>query len=160
MFQTFQSGTPQTTYIQFGGATTIFTGRNDLGRTEMLSQTDLGVTHRYRFGRDNRFALVGDLNILNLWDEANVLTLQNVITNGQIPLTGANAIAPQFLTDGGANYDKAALINAYNRGELLGAINTYLQGTPTALNRTRSDYGLANRFQGPRTVRFGFRFIF
>lgn len=157
-FQTFQSGAPQTTYIQFGGATTIFTGRGDLGRTPLFTQTDLGITHRYRFGRDNRFTLVGDVNILNLLDEENVITVQNVITNGQIPLTGANAIAPQFLIPGG--YDKAALINAYNRGELLGAINTYLQGTPTALNRTRSDYGLANRFQGPRTVRFGFRVIF
>ena len=159
-FQTIQSGSPQTTYIQFGGATTIFTGRNDLGRTEMFTQTDLGVTHRYRFGRDNRFTLAADVNIINLLDEKNVITLQNIITNGQIPLTGANAIAPQFLTSGGANYDKAALINAYNRGELLDEINTYLAGTPTALNRTRSDYGLANRFQGPRTIRFGFRFIF
>lgn len=159
-FQTFQSGTPQTTYIQFGGATTIFTGRNDLGRTEMFTQTDLGVTHRYRFGRDNRFTLVGDVNVLNLLDEENVLTLQNIITNGQIALTGPNAIAPQFLIDGGANYDKPALINAYNRGELLSNINTYLQGTPTILNRQRSDYGLPNRFQYPRTVRFGFRFIF
>jgi hypothetical protein len=160
VFQTFQSGTPQTTYIQFGQATTIFTGRNDLGRTEMFTQTDLGVTHRYRFGRDNRFTVAADVNVINLLDEKNVLTLQNIKTNGQIALTGANAIAPQFLTEGGANYDKAALINAYNRGDLLNAINTYLAGTPTALNRTRSDYGLANRFQGPRTVRLGFRFIF
>lgn len=160
VFQTFQSGTPQTTYIQFGQATTIFTGRNDLGRTEMFTQTDLGVTHRYRFGRDNRFTLAADVNVINLLDEKNVLTLQNIKTNGQIALTGANAIAPQYLTNGGSNYDKAALINAYNRGELLDEINTYLAGTPTALNRTRSDYGLANRFQGPRTVRLGFRFIF
>lgn len=164
VFQTIQSGTPQTTYIQFGNATTIFTGRNDLGRTEMLTQTDFGFTHRYRFGRDNRFTIVGDLNVINLFDEKNVVTVQNVVTNGQIPLTGVNAIAPQFCIGGtGANctnYNKSALINAYNRGELLSAINTYLQGTPTALNRTRSDYGLANRFQGVRTVRFGFRFIF
>jgi hypothetical protein len=164
VFQTFQSGLPQTTYIQFGGATTIFTGRNDLGRTEMFTQTDLGITHRYRFGRDNRFTLVGDVNILNLLDEENVVTLQNIITNGQIALTGVNAVAPQFCNGGtGAlctSYDKAALINAYNRGELLGAINTYLQGTPTILNRTRSDYGLPNRFQAPRQVRFGFRLIF
>lgn len=160
LFQTFQSGAPQTTYIQFGGATTIFNGRNDLGRTETFSQTDLGVSHRYRFGRDNRFTLVGDLNVLNLLDEENVLTVQNVITNGSIALTGANAIAPQFLNAAGTAYDKPALINAYNRGELLGAINTYLQGSATVLNRRRSDYGLPNRFQGPRSVRFGFRFIF
>jgi hypothetical protein len=168
VFQTFQSGSPQTTYIQFGGATTIFTGRNDLGRTEMFSQTDLGVTHRYRFGRDNRFTVVGDLNILNLLDEENVLTVQNVITNGSIALTGDNAIARQFCqavtTPTGVQpcgaYDKPGLINAYNRGELLSNINTYLQGTPTILNRQRSDYGMPNRFQGPRSIRFGLRFIF
>jgi hypothetical protein len=164
VFQTFQSGTPQTTYIQFGGATTIFTGRNDLGRTEMFSQTDLNISHRYRFGRDNKFTLVGDMNILNLLDEENVLTVQNVITNGSIALTGVDAIAPQFCVGGtGAactNYNKPALINAYNKGQLLGAINTYLQGSATVLNRRRSDYGLANRFQGARNIRFGMRLIF
>lgn len=181
-FQTFQSGTPQTTYIQFGNATTIFTGRGDLGRTEMFTQTDLGVTHKYRFGRDQRFTLTADVNVLNLFDEENVLTVQNTLTNGQIATTytldnnGDIVLAPafpQFVTLGPKvvnattgvvtrtqTLNKAALINAYNKGELLSQINTYLQGTPTILNRKRSDYGLANRFQGPRTVRFGFRLLF
>ena len=56
--------------------------------------------------------------------------------------------------------DTVGLINAWNRGDLLAQTETYLEGTATILNRTRSDYGLVNRFQGPRTVRFGFRFIF
>jgi hypothetical protein len=163
-FQTVQSGAPQTTFIQFGGATTVFTGRGDLGRTETFTQTDFNITHRYRFGRDNRFTLVGDLNILNLFDEANVLTLSNTLTNGQIALTGANALAPQFCiataTSTCGNYNKPALINAYNRGELLGAINTYLKGTSAILNRTTSAYGQPNRFQDPRQIRFGFRLLF
>ncbi len=33
------------------------------------SQQILVVTHRYRFGRDNRFTSAGDLNILNLFDQ-------------------------------------------------------------------------------------------
>jgi hypothetical protein len=162
-FQTFQSGTPQTTFIQFGGATTIFTGRGDLGRTEMFSQTDLGITHRYRFGRDNRFTLVGDLNVLNLFDQENVLTLQNVKTNGQIDrfaAFGGGANNPYFPCGNNSCENKPALINAYNRGELLNQINTYLAGTPTALNRTVSTYGQPNRYQDPRTIRFGFRLIF
>jgi hypothetical protein len=161
-FQTFQSGSPQTTFIQFGQATTVFTKRGDLGRTEMFSQTDFGLTHRYRFGRDDRFTLVGDLNIINLFDQENVLTLSNTLTNGQIALTGANAVAPQFCTGGATcpNYNKPALINAYVRGELLSAINTYLAGTPTILNRKTSLYGQPNRFQDPRSVRFGFRLLF
>lgn len=162
LFQTIQSGTPQTTFIQFGQATTIFTGRGDLGRTEKFTQTDFNMTHRYRFGRDKRFTLVGDLNILNLLNQANVLTLSTTLTNGQIALTGANALAPQFCTGGATcpNYNKPALINAYKRGELLGAINTYLQGTSTILNRKTSVYGQANRFQDPRQIRFGFRLLF
>jgi len=180
-FQTFQSGTPQTTYVQFGGATTIYTGRNDLGRTEMFSQTDLGITHRYRFGRDNRFTLVGDVNVLNLFDQANDLTVQNVLTNGQIALTNTlnsacnvsvAAAYPQFVTMGPIvtaadntctrtqTVNRPALINAWNRGELLAQTETFLEGTSTILNRTRTDYGMVNRFQGPRSIRFGFRFIF
>jgi hypothetical protein len=147
----------------------------------MLTQTDLGVTHRYRFGRDNRFTLIGEVNVLNLLGEKNVLTVQNTLTNGQIATThtlnsacgiAVPAAFPQFVTLGpivpGPNgtcsrtqsVDDVAMVNAYNRGDLLSQINTYLQGTPTILNRTRSDYNLANRFQGPRTIRFGFRFQF
>jgi hypothetical protein len=180
-FQTFQSGTPQTTYIQFGNATTIYTGRNDLGRTEMFSQTDLGISHKYRFGRDNRFTLAGDVNVINLLDQKNDITVQNVLTNGQIALTyslvaGTCALNvapayPQFVTVGPVvvtpsgctrtqTVNTPALINAWNAGDLLAQTETYLEGTPTILNRTRSDYGMVNRFQGPRSIRFGFRFIF
>lgn len=146
VFQTIQSGSPQTTLIGFL-TSTIFTKRGDLGRTPMFTQTDLGITHRYRFGADNRFTLVGNLTVLNLLDEKNVITLQTVRTNGNIPLS----TFPQFAAGG-----FPALINAYNKGELLPLINTYLQGTPTVLNRTLATYGLPNRFQNPRTVTFGF----
>ena len=150
VFQTIQSGTPQTTLIQFL-ASTIFTKRGDLGRTPTFTQTDLGITHRYRFGADSRFTLVGDVTVLNLFDEKNVLTLQVLRTNGGIPPSTFS----QFNTGG-----YPALINAYNKGELLGAINTYLAGTPTVLNRTLATYGQPNRFQNIRTVNFGFRLQF
>lgn len=180
-FQTIQSGTPLTTFIQFGQATTIFTKRGDMGRSPTFSQTDFGVTHRYKFGRDNRFTLVGDLNFLNLFDQDAVITVQNVLTNGQIALTnGLNsscavsvpAAYPQFVTLGpiiinpngtcsrSQTVNRPALINAYNSGDLLQQTNDYLAGTPTILNRKLSTYGEPNRFQGPRSVRFGFRFIF
>ena len=147
----------------------------------MFSQTDLGITHRYRFGRDNRFTLVGDVNVLNLFDQDNDLTVQNVLTNGQIALTNTlnsacnvsvAAAYPQFVTMGPIvtaadntctrtqTVNRPALINAWNRGELLAQTETFLEGTSTILNRTRTDYGMVNRFQGPRSIRFGFRFIF
>ncbi len=154
VFQTIQSGTPKTSFVGFLTAT-VFTKRGDLGRTPTFTQTDLGVTHRYRFGADSRFTLVGDVTVLNLWDEKNVITVQNQISNGNIPLgTFSQFIQP----DGHFNFP--GLINAYNRGELLGQINTYLAGTPTALNRKLATYGLPNRYQGVRTVNFGFRLQF
>ncbi|HVQ39164.1 MAG TPA: TonB-dependent receptor, partial [Pyrinomonadaceae bacterium] len=53
LFQTIQSGTPQTSTISFL-TTTIFTKRGDLGRTPTFTQTDGAITHRYRFGTDKR----------------------------------------------------------------------------------------------------------
>ena len=73
-FQTVTSGQPQTTTI-YGASTVtpqIFLGRGDLGRSPVFSQTDLNITHRYRFGRDNRFTMAFDLNFLNLFDQATV----------------------------------------------------------------------------------------
>jgi outer membrane receptor for Fe3+-dicitrate len=61
----------------------------DLGRSPAFSQTDLGVSHKYKFGQDGRFTLVGDLNVLNLFDQDAILTLQTTKTNGAIALTTA-----------------------------------------------------------------------
>lgn len=166
-FQTVQSGTPQTTFISFNGATTVFTKRGDLGRTPVFSQTDMGITHRYRFGSDNRYTLVGDFNVLNLFNQDTVVTLSNTRTNGAISLTGAfprtsfpALYSPDPTAPGTFFLNQVALTNAYNSGALLSAINTYLAGTPTSLNRTTSLYGQANSFQSPRGVRFGFRLLF
>ena len=110
-----------------------------MGRTPKFTQTDFGITHRYRFGADSRFTLVGEVTLLNLWDEENVLTLQNVLTNGAISLTNTcsggvvtvPAAFPQFVVGGpcvGQSVNYPGLINAYNKGELLPQINTYLAG--------------------------------
>lgn len=152
-FTTAQSGTPLTSTVAFI-TTTIFTKRGDLGRSPMFTQTDFAVSHKYKFGRDNRYTLVGDVNFLNLFDEDNVLgvyTLKSAVTMSPNTFGYVNP-------DGSTNYVGA--INAWNSGALLTPINTYLAGTPTALNRTDSRYGQANSFQGPRSVRFGVRFLF
>ncbi|MBK7932323.1 MAG: TonB-dependent receptor [Acidobacteria bacterium] len=80
-FTTIQSGTPLTTiYNLYSLGTTILNGRGDLGRTEMFTETDIGINHRYKFGRDNRFAIEGFLDIRNLFNESNVLGVQNNIS--------------------------------------------------------------------------------
>ncbi|MBK7934443.1 MAG: TonB-dependent receptor [Acidobacteria bacterium] len=97
-FTTFQSGTPLTTiYNLYSLGTTILTGRGDLGRTEMFTETDLGVNHRYKFGRDNRFSIEGFVDIRNLFNESNVLGVQNNISGvnfaGGTAITGGVASA-------------------------------------------------------------------
>lgn len=151
-YQTFQSGTPQTTFITYITAV-IYTNRGDLGRAPMLTQTDFSMSHKYTFGRDNRFSIVGDLNILNLWDEKNVLTVQNT-------LSGTTMNASTF------GLSEVAGTNAFTAGTLKPNIVSYLQGVygcstaGTCLNRSRSDINQPNGYQGPRTVRFGLRFLF
>ena len=145
-YQTVQSGTPQTTFIGYI-TSVIFTKRGDLGRSPTFSQTDYSMSHKYRFGKDTRFAVAGDLNIINLFNQSTVLGVQNILTGVTLrPQTfGLNEV------DGS---------NAFVNGTLLGPINTYLQGTSTALNRKRVDFNRPNSYQGPRSVRFGLRFIF
>jgi hypothetical protein len=157
-YTTAQSGTPQSTMITF--ITPVFLNeRGDMGRTETLTQTDINISHKYKFGRDNRFVLAGDLNILNLFDEMNVTslftTLSAVSTNpGNTGAFGTTHINP----DGSVNYVKA--INDFTAGSLQGQINTYLNGSATVLNRKDARYNQPNGYQGPRGVRFGVRFMF
>lgn len=155
-FQTVTSGTPQTTRIFLVSTITpaIFLKRGDLGRSPTFSQTDFNITHRYRFGRDNRFTIVGDLNFLNLFDQdtvTNIFVVQNVNTaviSGATQALGLNFPIPR---------NAAPFVNAYTSGSLLTPINNFLNGSP---DRRDARYGQPSTFQGPRSVRFGFRLLF
>jgi hypothetical protein len=151
-FQTIASGTPQTTSI-FGSSTItpqIFLKRGDLGRSPTFSQTDLNVTHRYRFGADSRFSVAFDFNVLNLFD-------QDTIT-GYYPTINASAA-------GGANAatltgnSQTGYANGWTSGTLLPAINAFLND-PNRPDRKDNRYGQPQIFQGPRAIRFGMRFLF
>lgn len=146
-FTTFQSGTPQTTLVSFhAGSTPIpLNGRGDMGRTPMFTQTDFAVSHKYRFGRDNRFTLAADVNVINLFDEDNITSYYNTLS--AVTITEA---ALGFS-------DPVAAANALTAGQLYNTVQTYMNGAP---NRKDARYGLANGYQAPRSVRFGLRFIF
>ncbi len=166
-FQFIGSGTPQTSRIFLVSTITpaIFTKRGDLGRSPTLSQTDFGITHRYRFGRDNRFTIAADLNILNLFDQdtvTNVFVVQNVNTaviTGPVLerfLFPANPTGPLVVYPNNG----IAFTNAYTSGALLTPINNYLNGDANNINRRDARYGKPSTFQSPRGVRFGFRLLF
>ena len=153
-FQTVTSGTPQTTSIYGQSSVTpqIFYSRGDLGRTPVFSQTDLAVTHRYRFGRDNRFTLVADLNFLNLWDQATVTGIYSTMNT----TTGRPNDAALFPT-ATAGQRASLYANGYTSGALLQPILNVLAANPDALDKR---YKMAQLYQSPRTVRFGFRILF
>jgi hypothetical protein len=154
-FQTISSGTPMTTSIYGQSSVTpqIFYHRGDLGRSPTFSQTDFNVTHRYRFGRDNRFTLAGDLNILNLLDQDTVTGIYPTLNTS----TGRPDANTMFAGDPSAIRQRL-YANAYTSGALLQPILAHLNADPN--NRLDKRYGMPQLFQGPRAVRFGFRLLF
>ncbi|MCD9187247.1 MAG: TonB-dependent receptor [Pyrinomonadaceae bacterium] len=147
-FQTVTSGTPQTTTI-YGASTVtpqIFLARGDLGRSPVFSQTDLNVTHRYRFGRDNRFTMAVDLNFTNLFDQDTVTGIYTTVNPSTAPV---NATA--------LGLSQVQYANGYTDGSLLTAIQARVASQP---DRSDVRYKLPFLYQNPRTVRFGFRLLF
>jgi len=155
VFQTITSGTPQTTRIFLVSTVTpaIFTKRGDLGRSPTYTQTDFNITHRYRFGNDNRFTIAGDVNFLNLFD-------QDTVTNVFVVKNVSTAVVTGPILNMGFPNNGIAFTNAYTAGNLLAPINAFIEGNATNLNRKDARYGQPNTYQSPRGVRFGFRLLF
>ena len=167
-FTTAQSGTPLTTIISlYSLSPFIFNERGDLGRTETFTETDFYVSHRYRFGRDNRFSLEPFISIRNLFDEENVLGVQSTLTStnftagtlrtGGCPLT----ICGDPATQGSGVQENlvidAILLGGGIREYVINYLNTRPAGSSAGYANT---YGQPNSFQAPREVRFGARFFF
>jgi hypothetical protein len=162
MFQTAESGSLLTTFVSVDGIAFIpLTKRGDMGRTPTFTQTDFSVRHRYHFGNDKRYTLVADLDVLNLFNQNKVLDRANNLsindydvsdpTWGLVTVAQANACAA-------AKNNQPCLIAGYQNFQLHGAplIAADVKGSAGH----DPSYGLASAFQGPRQVRFGFRFIF
>ena len=152
IFQNIQSGTPETTNVNVLGVATIpLFGRGDLGRTDLFTQTDFGVRHTYKFGKDGRFRLVGELDIINLFDEANETSLFR-------PLAATKTFSEGDFgfNSGNASQDMINFLQAFQTTDFSSQITALLP----ANGGNDPRYALPNAHQGPRTVRFGFRFIF
>ena len=76
------SGTPLTTYVRTANATEVFVeGRGDLGRTPVLSTTDLLLSHELRAGGSNRLRL--EMNVLNLFNQKTVRHRFNLLNRNR-----------------------------------------------------------------------------
>ncbi len=154
-FTTAQSGTPQTTAMEFGSTFVVWKKRGDMGRTEVFTQTDLGISHSYKFGRDNKFKLVGDVTIANAFNENNVIALNpqrwlNFIINPEDVIANYDYNAPGFAF--ATQFQNAVL----NKDPRAAAALTFLDRDA---NRNII-YGNPSAYQGTRNIRFGARLIF
>ena len=144
------SGTPLSSRVQLYGAYTFLNTRGDLGRTPMFTQTDLQLSHTIKLAGDGRYALKLDFNVLNAFNENNVLS---VFTQ----------ISPDSLTAG--NF---GITDADGLGELNTFRAVFAGGLTSQILAGLADGSIASdvRFnqpltrQIPRQVRFGFRFVF
>jgi hypothetical protein len=100
------SGTPLTTYVNtLNGIEVMVNGRGDMGRTPVLSSTDLLVSHQIELGGRRRLRF--ELNVLNLFNQKTVRHRFNYLNRprpaSEIDLSRTN------LADG---YDYNAMIDA------------------------------------------------
>ncbi len=149
-FTLAQSGTPLTSRFTFYGVTgQILNGRGDLGRTSAFTQTDLGLRHKYRFGADDRLTVSFDLDVLNVFNEANEIQRFDQISSASINFDANDInIAPNGETQG---------IQIFQNQNTADRINAYLNARP---NLKDPRFNLSNSYQNGRSVRFGFRFLF
>lgn len=155
VYTTVQSGTPVTSTVDILNIDTIvLSKRGDLGRTEAYTQTDFTFRHSYKFGSDKRYKLIFESDILNLFNESNELSRQNLIS-----ITNYDLRDPSLglITAAEAGQPNAAVL----------AMARFQRNGSSALTTLASSagqryvlYNKTNSFQGPRSVRFGFRFLF
>ncbi len=156
-FTTVESGTPLTTQFSLYSVTSaVLFGRGDLGRTPRFSETDFSVNHRYKFGTDARYVLEPFVDFRNVFNQRNVLGVQNSISsvnirNGNLLANGCTACTSEGAT---FNY-------ILGGGNVANAVTAYLNNATTAFGSRRlNSYNLPNAYQAPRDVRFGARFYF
>jgi Carboxypeptidase regulatory-like domain/TonB-dependent Receptor Plug Domain len=161
LFAFAQSGTPLTTFVSVLGLPIPESTRGNLGRTPRHTQADFSLTHKYKFGSDNKFALAFDLNVLNLFNQSTVLGRDTNKTNNAwydldvsvLSATGNYVEAANKVQNGGVrSFLDAELTNA--------GCEAYGLGPGSGGFCLNQSYQKANSFQAPRSIRFGFRVIF
>ncbi|MEP6924187.1 MAG: TonB-dependent receptor [Pyrinomonadaceae bacterium] len=162
-----ESGTPLSTRVSSYSATSFVFGRGDLGRTPFFTQTDFAISHKYKFGRDAKYAIAFDVDALNVFN-------QNAVANKFLVLFSGDLAAPTVSGFFPGVTDETSFIRQIFNGGLSSTI-TELNRRGNAGLSTCGDNGAAgscapfktdarfnqpNYFQEPRSIRFGFRFIF
>lgn len=155
-FTTIQSGTPLTTnYSLYSISPSILFGRGDLGRTETFSETDLRISHHYKFGQDNKFSIEPYIVILNLFDERNELGRQTSISTTNFTSTALSQNGCTTCVSEATVYQ--TILNGTGISQF---VQNFLNSAGVSSTGIRNDYNQPNLFQLQRNVRFGMRFSF
>ena len=160
-----QNGTPLSTKVSAFNANTFLNGRGDLGRTPFFNQTDFAITHSYRFGSDSRYSVVLNIDIINVFNQRIVTNIDETpgasLSDRSIvqffPGVTDEALFIRQIFNGGIAEQVRELIRRGDAGlSTCGAAGT----SSCASFSTDTSFNQPIGYQGPRTVRFGFRFVF
>jgi outer membrane receptor protein involved in Fe transport len=135
------SGLLQSSTVTYQGVPVYFNGRGDLGRTPMLSQTDLLLAHDFRIYGSTRFSL--QANVENLFDQDTVTSLFAGSYRDPLLIPGfGDRVADAFFQPGG--FDTVAIQAA----------------RLPASGRPDPRYKQPNGFQGARAIRVMAKILF
>jgi hypothetical protein len=139
------SGTPISTYVNtLHGAQAFVNGRGDMGRTPVLTRTDLLVSHTFRAGKTQRVRL--ELNVINLFNQKIATHIFNTLNRGAGGVANARQSSAMDLSDVdlAKGYDYEALIRS----------------SPDGANAFDPRYGKPDLFQPGLQGQFSIKFIF
>ena len=167
--QVAYSGAPDSTSIIYLSAPTFPYGRGDLGRTPVMTQTDLSFMHTFKVSE--KMHLKFDVNVFNLFNQATVLSRTT-----QMNRSGAISDAALPLAQFFKGYDPVKFLSTNGGGGTIpinpiyglpaGSAQGYRAGggpdgstdrLSSAFAATLPNFGA---YQDFRTVRLGLRFIF
>jgi len=141
------SGTPMTTYVlsgnTSGGVGSMVEGRGDMGRTPVLTRTDLLVSHELRMMGDRRLRL--EMNVLNLFNQQTTRHIFNCLNRG----CGAGGQRLSSAID----LSKTDLTKGYD-------YNALILKTPEGAGAYDPRYGQADLFEEGTRAYFTVKFLF
>jgi len=136
------SGTPISTYVNTLNQTQVFVnGRGDMGRTPVLTRTDLLVSHEFSMMQAKKLRL--ELNVINLFNQKTVTHIFNNYNRGA-GLARASSSMNLAGTDLQKGYDYKALVLA----------------SPDGANALDPRYGQPDLWQTGAQGQFSVKFIF
>jgi len=137
------SGTPISTYVNTTNGISVFVnGRGDMGRTPVLTQTDLQIAQEIKLTESKRLRF--EFTALNAFNAKTALHIFNCVNRGCL-ISGQQSSAMDLThVDLYKGYDYKALVLA----------------SPNGQNAFDPRYGMADLFNPGFAGRFGLKFIF